>query len=82
MKKTIIAVAMAAFISTGAIAKPMPHNAPKPHNAHQVHMVSHAHKPAPHKHHHSPTPVVVHHHHNHADFGDVLIAFAILATAL
>jgi len=82
MKKTIIAVAMAAFISTGAIAKPMPHNAPKPHNAPQVHMVSHAHKPAPHKHHHSPTPVVVHHHHNHADFGDVLIAFAILATAL
>ena len=84
MKKTLIAVAMAAFVSTGAIAKPMPsHSAPKPHNNHTVHMVNHAHKPAPHAQHH-PKPVVVHHHHhnNHTDFGDVLIAFAILATAL
>lgn len=103
MKKTIIAVACAAFISTGAMAKPASHNAPKPHNGHTVHMVdNHAPKPAPHKNHksvhhtshHRPAPVVAYvrptpppppHHHHHYDagtalLGDVIIAFAILAS--
>ncbi len=101
MKKTIVAVACAALISTGAMAKPMGHNhAPKPHNDHHgVQMVDkHAPRPAPHHAsvHHRPQPIIVHsrptpppaapmhhhhHHHNSFDFGDALIAFAILATA-
>ena len=86
MKKTLIAVAMVAFVSTGAIAKPMPHNAPQSHNNHSVHMVSHAKHPAPHAHHYhaAPAPLVVHHSHHHNDgavlLGDMIIAFAILAS--
>lgn len=91
MKKTLIAVACAAFISTGAIAKPMPHNnGSKPHNGHTVHMVDHGHKPAPHhtqsKHNRpAPAPVTVAHHHHHNDsgailLGDFILAFAILAS--
>ena len=110
MKKTLIAVACAAFISTGAIAKPASNHAPKPHNDnHPVQTVkNHAPKSAPHvgnrtqahhsSHHHghggstvhvahvySAPPPPAHHHHSHyhsgLDFGDALIAFAILATA-
>ena len=87
MKKTLIAVACAAFISTGAIAKPMPHNnGSKPHNGHTVHMVDHGHKPAPHHAHskpHRPTKVTVaHHHHHHNDTGAILLGDFILAFAL
>ena len=103
MKKTMIAVACAALISTGAYAKPSSNHAPKPTNNHSVHTVNSAHhsgKPTQHAGHHStssvhvvhhnPAPVVAHvgpaphhHHHHHSgfDFGDALIAFAILATA-
>ena len=96
MKKTLIAVAVATFISTGAFAAQPAHNkkpAPKP-----AHVVEHTmphhtqphHAPKPahvahrhhHKQHHTETRVVHHYHNNHTDFGDVLIAFAILATAL
>lgn len=91
MKKTLIAVAMAAFVSTGAFAGPMPHNAHGAHtNHHSVHMASHnTPRPVPHAYHHhmpAPAPVVVHHsHHHHNDagailLGDAIIAFAILAT--
>ena len=87
MKKALIAVAMAAFISTGAMAKPMPHHTPGTHQTHSVHMVNHAPHhatPSHHAHHHAPAPYVVHHHH-HNDIGamllgDAIIAFAILAT--
>ena len=71
MKKILIAVACAAFISTGAMAKPSSHSAPKPHNGHTVHMVNkntpkpaahvnhmHAHGPR----HHRPAPVVAYVH--------------------
>ena len=81
MKKTLIAVAMAMFVSTG-FAAPAPH-APTHHNNHIVE--HHAPKPAPKMAHHHPKPaphVVYHHHYNHTNFGDVLIAFAILATAM
>ncbi|MBP5364034.1 MAG: hypothetical protein J6Y49_01640 [Alphaproteobacteria bacterium] len=106
MKKTLIAVACAAFISTGAMAKPASHQPPKSHNNnHSVQMVNKAPKSAPHisnhgapAHHSShhgggvhvahvytaPPPPAHHHHHHHSshlDFGDALIAFAILATA-
>ncbi len=107
MKKTLIAVACAAFISTGAMAKPASHQPSKPHNNnHSVQMVNKAPKSAPHigkhgsahhsSHHHGgprvqvahvyapPPPPAHHHHHHHSshlDFGDALIAFAILATA-
>ena len=97
MKKTLVAVACAAFISTGAFAaqpahnkkpasKPahvvehtmphhtQPHHAPKP-----VHVANNRHH---HKQHHTETRVVHHYHNKHTDFGDVLIAFAILAAAL
>ena len=87
MKKTLIAVACAAFISTGAIAKPMPHNnGSKPHNGHTVHMVDHGHKPAPHhahsKHHHPTKVTIAHHHHHHNDTGAILLGDFILAFAL
>jgi len=93
MKKTLVAVACAAFISTGAFAGQSSHHSKKP-DPKPAHVVEHTmphhtqpqHAPKPvhvAKHHHRPEPVVVHHHHNnHTDFGDVLIAFAILATAL
>jgi len=85
MKKTLIAVAIAAFVSTGAIAKPMSNHAPHSHNSHSVHMVHHDHKPVHHVHYAAPAPVVVHHNHHHNDgiilLGDALIAFAILASA-
>ncbi|MBR4475729.1 MAG: hypothetical protein IKP05_03565 [Alphaproteobacteria bacterium] len=97
MKKTLIAVAVATFISTGAFAAQPAHNkkpAPKP-----AHVVEHTmphhtqphHAPKPahvannrhhHKQHHTETRVVHHYHNKHTDFGDVLIAFAILAAAL
>ena len=50
MKKTLIAVACAAFISTGAMAKPASHQPSKPHNSnHTVQVVNKApHKSAPH----------------------------------
>ena len=82
MKKILIPVACAAFISTGAMAKPMTHHAPQPHNNHHsVQMVSRAHHPAPHvHHHHAPTPVVVHH--SHHDEGAVLLGSAIVAFAI
>ncbi len=98
MKKTLIVAACAAIISTGAMAKPESHHAPKPHNDHQIVQTSH-HKPSHHMNHHKPahhTTVVHvaharptppppphhhHHHHNSFDFGDALIAFAILASA-
>ena len=68
MKKTLIVVAMATFVSTGAMAKSTPqHNAPKPQNGHIVHMVNkntpklapranhvNMHQPE----HHRPAPVV------------------------
>ena len=81
MKKILIAVACAIFVSTGAFAKPVSH-VPGHHNNHviehhapkPVHVVKHAHKPATH--------VVHHYHYNRTDFGDVLIALAILATAM
>lgn len=95
MKKTFIAAATVAFITTGAFAgHPANHNksAPKP-----IHVVEHnvskpAPKPAPLAKHHKPKPVHVakhhpkpaphiEHHHHHIDLGDALIAFAILATA-
>ena len=70
MKKTIIAVACAAFISTGAMAKPTSHNAPKSNNGHTVHIVNKTTpRPAPHVNnkpvqhhasHHRPAPVVAH----------------------
>ena len=106
MKKTLMAVAMAAIITTGANAKPASHNPPKPHNDnHPVQIVNnhnhsskpghHAAAPRHHSKHHAPAPKIVqvrptppppppahhHHHHSHFDFGDALIAFAILATA-
>ena len=96
MKKTIIAVACAALISTGAMAKPASHHGTQPHNnPAPTHTMNHRAKPAVHAHtgHHNPTPYVAHvrptpppphhhhHHHNSFDFGDALIAFAILATA-
>ena len=97
MKKTLIAVACATFITTGAMAKPATHQAPKPQNNHSIHMVNHSYKPAPkHVKHHAPAPVqhvaqyrpapapVYHHHHHDTGaivLGDALIAFAILATA-
>ena len=98
MKKTMIAVACAAFISTGAIAKPASHQPPKQNKAnHPVQVMKHtAQKPTArtkvHTHHtphvvhvvHSrptPPPPRHHHHHSNFDFGDALIAFAILATA-
>ena len=67
MKKTMIAVACAALISTGAYAKPAPNHASKPHNDHHgVQMVdNHAPKPANHSHHSAshrrPQPIVVAH---------------------
>ena len=84
MKKTFVAVICAAFLSTGAIAKPMSHT-PQQHNhhSHTVHMTTHAPKPATHVVHHSkPTPVVVHHHHDNGAIllGDMILAFAILAS--
>ena len=96
MKTTLIAVACAAVISTGAIAKPMQPAQPSHNNSHSVHMVNkhQSPKPAPQAHHNKPaqvvhvahsrpTPPPPHHHHHHSsfDFGDALIAFAILATA-
>ena len=68
MKKTLIAVACAALISTGAYARPAQH-APQSHtNHHSIHAVSHnTPKPASHaKHHvnshhashHRPAPIV------------------------
>jgi hypothetical protein len=92
MKKTLIAVVCATFISTGAMAKPASHNNdPKPSNSHTVHMVDHGpKKPAPHHahndHHHRPAPApvtVAHHHHNDSGailLGDFILAFAILAS--
>ena len=99
MKKTFIAAATVAFITTGAFAgHPANHNKPAPKPIHVVeHNVSkpapkpallakhHEPKPAPVVIHHKPKPepIIVHHHYNnHTDLGDVLIAFAILATAL
>ncbi|MBO4625867.1 MAG: hypothetical protein J5679_01140 [Alphaproteobacteria bacterium] len=81
MKKTLIAVAMAMFVSSGFAATPA-HHTSSHHNTHVVE--HHAPKPVHTAHqHHKPKPHVVHHyHHNHTDLGDVLIAFAILATAL
>lgn len=95
MKKTMIAVACAALISTGAYAKPASNHAPKPHNnPAPTHTMNHHAKPAVHAHtghhnpipyvahvHHTPAPVYHHHHHSGLDLGDALIAFAILATA-
>ena len=91
MKNTLIAVACAAFISTGAIAKPVQKPAPQPHNNHSVHMINK--HPAPRIHHHAPAPIVahvrptpppppVHHYHDSGAIllGDALIAFAILAS--
>ena len=86
MKKTLVAVAMAAFISTGAMAKPVQHHTSQPHNNHTVHMTNPGHRPVvKHAHHHArPVPVVVHHDHYYHDnmhlLGDALIAFAILAS--
>lgn len=89
MKKTLIAVVLTAFISSGAMAKPSHHHVPNNHNHHivvhhaskPVHMASHHSQPAPRpyvaRHKHRP-----HHHHNHIDVGSALIAFAILATAM
>ncbi len=97
MKKTLVAVACAAFISTGAMAAPsVHHNTPRPHNA-PTHTMNHHAKPAIHAHtgHHNPTPYVAHvhsapshHHHHHHSYnntvllGDALISMAILALAL
>jgi len=86
MKKTLIAVICAVFVSSGAFAA-QPSHAPKHHN--DTHVVHQVHKPAPKvEHHHQPKPapaphfVEHHHHYHHTDLGDVLIAFAILATSL
>ena len=84
MKKTLIAVACAAFISTGAMAKPMPQHTHGTHPSHSVHMVSrgapHHHGPSHHVHHHAPTPVIVHH--SHHDDGAILLSSAIVAFAI
>ena len=96
MKKILIPVACAAFISTGAMAAPMPNHSPATHTNHSVHTMNHNARPAPRGHtghhnpapyvahvHHAPAPVVVHHSHHDTGailLGDALIAFAILAT--
>ena len=88
MKKTLVAVICAAFLSTGAFAKPASHAPQHNHNSHTVQMTTHhAPKPAQHHHvHHSkPAPVVVTQHHHHNDtgailLGDMILAFAILAS--
>lgn len=96
MKKTIIAVACAAFISTGAMAKPASHHGTQPHNNPPTHTMNHNAKPAVHAHtgHHNPTPYVAHvrpapapapvyhHHHHHNDDAAVLIGDAIIAFAI
>ena len=98
MKKTIVAVAVAALVSTGAYAKPAFNHAPKPHNDHHgVQMVDkHAPKPANHSaSHRRPQPIVVaqvrptpppapvhHHHHHHHDTTAVLLGDALIAFAI
>ena len=93
MKKTLVAVICAAFLSTGAFAKPVSHAPQSHHNSHTVQMTTHhaskpgqhhAPKPQHHAHQSKPTPVVVaHHHHNDSGailLGDMILAFAILAS--
>ena len=81
MKKTLLAAAMAAFISTGAIAKPASNTPPKSHNSHTTVQVAkhNSSKPAPKAHHSKPQKTTVHiahhsrptpppprHHHHHS----------------
>ena len=92
MKKTLIAVLCVAFLSTGAMAKPMHHNTPHHGGGHttvQVINTGHHGGRSQHAPHHRPSHHVAYsaprrHHHSHDNInllGDALIAFAILAVA-
>ena len=90
MKKTLAAVLCVAFLTTGAMARPMhDHHSSRHHGGHttvQVINIGHGHSQHS-SHRHRPAKHIVHHrrhHHSHDNInllGNALIAFAIFAAA-